>query len=60
MQTMHNPVELAMLSQCEGEIPVKNERIDYGRYVFEIIAADNRRIKKVKLYIKEDDSKETE
>ncbi len=42
-----------MILELKGEIPSKNERIDYGRYVFEIVAADNRRIKKVKLYIKE-------
>lgn len=42
-----------------GEIPQKNQRIDYSNYVFEIIAVDNRRIKKVKLYIKHtDDSDE--
>ena len=35
-----------------GEIPQKNERIDYADYVFEILSVDNRRIKKVKLYIK--------
>ena len=42
-----------LILELKGEIPAKNERIDYGRYVFEIVAADNRRIKKVKLYIKE-------
>jgi len=43
-----------MILELKGEIPAKNERIDHGRYVFEIVAADNRRIKKVKLYIKDD------
>jgi len=43
-----------LILELKGDIPVKNERIDYGRYVFEIVAADNRRIKKVKLYIKDD------
>ncbi|HJV77317.1 MAG TPA: gliding motility-associated protein GldE [Paludibacter sp.] len=43
-----------LILELKGDIPAKNERIDYGRYVFEIIAADNRRIKKVKLYIKDD------
>jgi gliding motility-associated protein GldE len=43
-----------LILELKGDIPSKNERIDYGRYVFEIIAADNRRIKKVKLYIKDD------
>lgn len=43
-----------LILELKGDIPSKNERIDYGRYVFEIIAVDNRRIKKVKLHIKED------
>ena len=48
-----------LILELKGEIPVKNERIDFGRYVFEIMAVDNRRIKKVKLYLK-DDFKESE
>ena len=47
-----------LILELKGDIPAKNERIDYGRYVFEIVAADNRRIKKVKLYIKDDFTKE--
>lgn len=43
-----------LILEIKGDIPTKNERIDYDRYVFEIVAADNRRIKKVKLYIKDD------
>lgn len=43
-----------LILELKGDIPAKNERIGYGRYVFEIIAVDNRRIKKVKLYIKDD------
>ncbi|NDP21351.1 MAG: gliding motility-associated protein GldE [Paludibacter sp.] len=43
-----------LILELKGDFPAKNERIDYGRYVFEIVAADNRRIKKVKLYIKDD------
>lgn len=42
-----------LILELKGEIPRKNERIDYGKYVFEILAVDNRRIKKVKLYIKD-------
>ena len=37
----------------KGEIPSKNERIGYGRYIFEMLSVDNRRIKKVKLYLKD-------
>jgi len=47
-----------LILELKGDIPAKNERIDYGRYVFEIIAVDNRRIKKVKLFIKGDFDKE--
>ena len=47
-----------LILEIKGDIPAKNERIGYGRYVFEIIAVDNRRIKKVKLFIKDDFSKE--
>ena len=43
-----------LILELKGDIPLKNERIDYGRYVFEIMAVDNRRIKKVKLHIKDD------
>lgn len=49
-----------LILELKGEIPAKNERIDHGRYVFEIIAADNRRIKKVKLHIKDDFKKSEE
>lgn len=41
-----------------GEIPQKNLRIDYANYVFEILSVDNRRIKKVKLYIKHTENSE--
>lgn len=43
-----------LILELKGDIPSKNERIDFGRYVFEILAVDNRRIKKVKLYLKDD------
>jgi len=43
-----------LILEIKGEMPQKNERIGFGRYVFEILSADNRRIKKVKLFIKED------
>jgi len=43
-----------LILELKGDFPVKGERIDYDRYVFEILAADNRRIKKVKLYIKDE------
>ena len=49
-----------LILELKGDIPAKNERIDYGRYVFEILAVDNRRIKKIKLFIKEDINKHQE
>lgn len=49
-----------LILELKGDIPAKNERIDYSRYVFEIVAVDNRRIKKVKLYIKDDFNKSEE
>lgn len=49
-----------LILELKGEIPVKNEQIQYGRYIFEIVSADNRRIKKVKLYIKDDFNKSDE
>ena len=49
-----------LILELKGEIPVRNERIDFGRYVFEIVSVDNRRIKKVKLFIKDDFKKSNE
>jgi putative hemolysin len=46
-----------LILELKGDIPSKNDRIDFGRYVFEILAVDNRRIKKVKLYLKDDFNK---
>ncbi len=43
-----------LILEIKGEMPTKNERFDYGHYVFEIMAVDNRRIKKVKVHIKND------
>lgn len=42
-----------LILELKGDIPQKNERFDFANYVFEILSVDNRRIKKVKLYIKE-------
>ncbi|MBP1638163.1 MAG: gliding motility-associated protein GldE [Bacteroidetes bacterium] len=47
-----------LILELKGEMPAKNERIGYGRYVFEIMAVDSRRIKKVKLHIKSDPKKD--
>lgn len=42
-----------LILELKGEMPAKNERIDFGRYVFEVLAVDSRRIKKIKLYLKD-------
>ncbi len=46
-----------MILEIKGEMPAKNERIGFKHYIFEIMAVDNRRIKKVKLHIKNDPKK---
>ncbi|HLP03973.1 MAG TPA: gliding motility-associated protein GldE, partial [Paludibacter sp.] len=33
-----------LILEIKGDLPSKNEQIGYGRYVFEIMAVDNRRI----------------
>jgi gliding motility-associated protein GldE len=43
-----------LVLELKGEMPAKNERLGFGRYVFEIMSVDNRRIKKIKLFIRED------
>lgn len=40
-----------LLLELKGEIPIKNEQIEYKNYTFEVLAADNRRIQKIKLII---------
>ncbi len=47
-----------LILEIKGEMPTKGERFDYEHYVFEIMAVDNRRIKKVKLHIKNDPREE--
>lgn len=44
-----------LILEIKGEIPSRGERIEYDRYVFEILAVDKRRILKVKLHIKEEE-----
>ena len=41
-----------LVIEIAGKIPQKNERITYKNYVFTIEAADKRRIKRIKLTIK--------
>ncbi len=44
-----------LILELKGEIPKKGEKIDFDRYVFEILAVDNRRIQKIKLHLKVDE-----
>jgi gliding motility-associated protein GldE len=41
-----------MILELKGEIPREKEKIEYNHYIFEILSADNRKIKKVKFQIK--------
>lgn len=41
-----------LILELKGEIPVKNDTINYKNYVFTIEAVDNRRIKQIKVEIK--------
>lgn len=41
-----------LILELKGEIPVKNDTITYKNYVFTIEAVDNRRIKQIKVEIK--------
>lgn len=43
-----------LILELKGEMPVKNESIAYKKYIFKVLSVDNRRIKKLKLYIKDD------
>ena len=40
-----------LLLEIKGDIPVVGEKIETDGYLFQIISADNRRIKRVKLHI---------
>jgi gliding motility-associated protein GldE len=44
--------------ELKGEIPRKDEEIEFGKYLFKVLSVDNRRIKKVKLIIKEEQEDE--
>ncbi len=40
-----------LILEIKGDIPVVGEVIEYNDYIFQIVSADNRRIKKVKMQI---------
>lgn len=41
-----------LILELKGEIPKKDDSVEYGKFKFTILAADNRRIKRVKLDLK--------
>lgn len=45
-----------LLLEIKGEFPALHEKVTYGRYLFEILAMDNRRILKVKFTVGQPDS----
>ncbi len=47
-----------LILEIKGEIPQNGEVLTYNRYVFEIISADKRRIKTIKLTIKKEDAQD--
>jgi gliding motility-associated protein GldE len=40
-----------LILELKGDIPAVEEEIEYNNYIFQIVSADNRRIKKVKMQI---------
>lgn len=44
-----------LLLEINTKLPSAGERIQFDKFVFTVVAADNRRIKKVRIFIKEND-----
>lgn len=49
-----------LLLQLNGEIPAVDTEIDYGRYHFQVVSSDKRRVKTVKLTINTEEGGENE
>jgi len=49
-----------LILELVGEIPQKGQHVKYGKYEFEVMSVDDRRIKEVKLFIKEKKDKKNE
>lgn len=47
-----------LLLEIKGEFPQLHERLEYGRYLFEVLEMDARRILKVKVTVEETESEE--
>lgn len=57
-ETTDNVETLAgLMLEIKGEIPHEKELLQYKHFVFEVIEVDNRRIKKVKVHIKNQSQK---
>ena len=48
-----------LILELIGEIPQKGQHTKYGKYEFEVLSVDDRRIKEVKLFIKDKKDKKT-
>lgn len=46
-----------LILELKGEIPLKNEKIEYKNFVFTVLAVDNRRIKRLKFEMKKEKKK---
>lgn len=47
-----------LLLEVKGDFPALHEHIEIGRYDFEILQTERRRISRIKLIIKQDDNEE--
>ncbi len=45
-----------LILEMTGEIPKKDQVIEFGKFVFRIVSADRRKIKEIRVEIKKDDS----
>ena len=44
-----------LLLELTGEIPAKDQLIEYDRFSFKVISADRRRIKEIKVILPDDE-----
>jgi len=48
-----------LILELVGEIPPKGQHVKYGKYEFEVLSVDDRRIKEIKLFINDKKDKKT-
>ncbi|WP_430819048.1 gliding motility-associated protein GldE [Carboxylicivirga caseinilyticus] len=46
-----------LILELKGEIPQKNEKIEYKKFIFTVLSVDNRRIKRIKFELKKEKKK---